>query len=188
MKYNYLTIVKKTEIKDREGVRLWAAVCDCGNGYFGLLAKIKSGHVKTCGFCAFRNVNFAAAQAKREYPLTLSALNKLILNYKHGAKRRQISYNLSRELFIDLTSSNCFYCGGEPAQTLSYGRTVYTYNGIDRFDPKEGYVPANVVACCKECNWMKLDMKYTSFFEKITKISQNLQDVGPTPDIGEWIK
>jgi hypothetical protein len=54
----------------------------------------------------------------------------------------------------------------------SYGYFIYT--GIDRMDPKMGYVLNNVVPCCEQCNYLKNRYSFLDFLEIISRIYNNL--------------
>jgi 5-methylcytosine-specific restriction endonuclease McrA len=84
---------------------------------------------------------------------------RLYSQYLYECKRRNIFWGLTQEEVGAITRKDCVYCGQTPAQVIR----GYTYNGIDRKDNKQGYTPANVVACCKRCNQIKSD--HLSFHE-----------------------
>lgn len=67
--------------------------------------------------------------------------------YKKNAKRRNYSFELSKEQFYNLISQPCYYCG----------ENLQSSRGIDRVDSKKGYFLENCVPCCEVCNRMKLD-------------------------------
>lgn len=81
------------------------------------------------------------------------SMKRLLKNYVRMCKRKNVYWELSIEQFHKLTSQACKYCGKPPLQVSR----SYTYNGIDRLNPKQGYIPDNCVPCCKECNWIKGD-------------------------------
>lgn len=45
-----------------------------------------------------------------------------------------------------------------------------TYNGIDRKNNTLGYLPDNVVPCCKTCNWAKGKKSYEEFMEYLRRV------------------
>lgn len=88
--------------------------------------------------------------------------NQLYGTYKHAAKKRGLSFSLTKADVLRLTSDNCAYCGTLPnaafvvsAHKATRDNSVYIYNGIDRIDNRRGYEADNVVACCVDCNWAK---------------------------------
>ena len=86
--------------------------------------------------------------------------------------------DLSKEEFITLTQSDCFYCGQQPSQLSDapgYNGT-YTYNGIDRKNNNVGYVLENCIPCCCFCNYSKRRFSQEEFFQKIKKLYLHLQE------------
>lgn len=107
-----------------------------------------------------------------------ASINRTINSVQGSARKRGLEYTLTREEFIKLTSSNCFYCGSEPkniCKSLSskgkYGNNGdYIYNGIDRIDQNKGYIIENCVPCCKTCNWAKGEKTLEEFMIWIKNI------------------
>lgn len=81
------------------------------------------------------------------------SMKRLFKNYIRMCARRNVFWNISVEQFHEITSKSCFYCDRPPEQISR----SYKYNGLDRVDHKKGYELANIVACCKSCNWIKGD-------------------------------
>lgn len=81
------------------------------------------------------------------------SMKRLFKSYVRGCKRRNVFWGLTIEQFHELTNQPCEYCALPPVQVSR----AYTYNGIDRMNPKQGYVPENCVTACKGCNWIKGD-------------------------------
>lgn len=79
--------------------------------------------------------------------------------YLRNAQRRSISFELSLEQFQTFWQQPCSYCGAE-IQTI----------GLDRVDNSFGYCLANVVTCCRICNFMKRDLSKSEFIEQCRKI------------------
>lgn len=88
---------------------------------------------------------------------------------KRQAAKRGLEFKLSQSEFQDLIESDCFYCGSPPNQ-VSKG---VVYQGIDRVDSTKGYVPGNVVPCCKFCNWGKNTLSQKEFFDHVLKIAKH---------------
>ena len=78
--------------------------------------------------------------------------------YGKNAHRRDLPFELSEQRFLDLTKSNCYYCGSTPATVVKRGKDIYVYNGIDRKNNTIGYTINNSVSCCGRCNKMKFDL------------------------------
>lgn len=79
--------------------------------------------------------------------------------YKSGAKRRGLDFDLTYLEFMMFWQKPCQYCGSGIA-------TI----GIDRIDNTKGYSINNIVSCCDTCNWMKADYALDSFMEHCKKI------------------
>lgn len=82
--------------------------------------------------------------------------------YKSGAKKRGINFDLSKEDFSSLWQKPCFYCASE-IDTI----------GLDRINSNLGYLKDNVVSCCAICNTMKLALPRDIFIEHCYKIIKN---------------
>jgi 5-methylcytosine-specific restriction endonuclease McrA len=115
---------------------------------------------------------------------TIAGRNNLLDNYRRGAKKRNLDWALTVDQFTYITSSNCYYCDAPPHRIrYNYGgikaeliaNSAYTYNGIDRIDPKLGYTLENCRACCWTCNKWKGKMSSDDFFSHINKISIQLR-------------
>lgn len=84
-------------------------------------------------------------------------------SYKSTAKKRELSFELSKKIFEDITHSPCYICGKE-------GQTGI---GIDRFNNNIGYIESNCKPCCNYCNYMKKNYDYNVFIDKIQQIVLN---------------
>lgn len=106
--------------------------------------------------------------------------NRVIRQYKQGAKDRNISWEITNEQCYSLFQQKCFYCGSKPATRRSRGvsptngKRYYTsfFNGIDRINNKEGYILYNVVTCCATCNFMKGKLELSIFIKQIKRIAR----------------
>jgi hypothetical protein len=99
-------------------------------------------------------------------------------SYRTHAKNAGRLWQLTDEQANVLFQSNCHYCGVPPSN-VSYGtkknpmtfkRIPFIYNGIDRVDSAIGYVPTNVVACCKTCNFAKRHTPYAEFMAWVKRL------------------
>lgn len=82
--------------------------------------------------------------------------------YKKISDIKMIEFELTSSDFEIFTSNPCYICGKKS-----------TNNGIDRFDNSIGYTLNNVEACCKTCNYMKRNMSYEYFIDKLVDIYYN---------------
>jgi len=82
---------------------------------------------------------------------------------KRSAKVREINFALPFQIYESkLWGEPCHYCGVDIEVT-----------GLDRKDSNKGYVPDNVVPCCRDCNTKKQGKPYEQFLEEIKKNTCN---------------
>lgn len=76
--------------------------------------------------------------------------------YAYDALRRNLTFELTYDNFIQIVGRSCYYCGiiSEDA-----------YNGVDRVDNCRGYSVENCVAACKMCNYIKSSYSVDDFVE-----------------------
>jgi hypothetical protein len=155
----------------------WEYKCDCGN-----IIEKPHKHIKrtvevnqNCG-CKPLTKTYQPELPRQTEPGE-TGLQALYSQYKYRAKKRNYTWELTKEEVRELTQSNCVYCNAEPTR-VSYGgrkdeHSAYVYNGIDRVDNTEGYYLANCVPCCFTCNWMKRDLSDDEFIKQIEAIYSN---------------
>ena len=150
-------------LERRKGYVCWRVQCDCGNPEkIYSTAALTSRSIKptrSCG-CLWKK------------PVGESARNRVLKDYKRNADTRSKVWGLTDGQFFTLIASNCHYCGSPPANVNSSKECngSYTYNGVDRKDDSQGYVPENVVACCRPCNWAKRHMSYAEFMAHLEQL------------------
>lgn len=81
------------------------------------------------------------------------------MEYKQGARVRNIEWRLSLEEFKMFWQKPCYYCGDEI-------KTI----GIDRIDSGQGYTLGNLVSCCKTCNYAKGKMTKEEYANHCRKV------------------
>lgn len=152
----------------------YVLVCDCGSVIFA--NKCRALQNRTCNACDLKQRVRNKPSPRRLDP-SKAAFNELFNAYRGNARLRKLNFELSREQFVALTQSDCGYCGAPPSgsrRTKTAKGTghfdTYTYNGIDRVDSRQGYVPDNVIAACKTCNFMKRSMSVADFYAHIERI------------------
>ena len=150
----------------------WELKCDCGGIYRATTGNLNAGHVASCGCYSKERVieNAKKATEATKLPPGHAARNELYQSYKKRALKMGLPFELTKDQFFTLTKRHCSYCGQEP-RTIFKGRTsVYTYNGLDRTNPSEGYTLDNITSCCKRCNQAKNDMSETEFIDWIGRV------------------
>lgn len=85
-----------------------------------------------------------------------------------SAKARNITWDITDDIALELMRAPCSYCGREPFH--QYNRCTELLNGLDRVDSNLGYTQENVVPACKECNQAKFDMSNEQFMDTIRRI------------------
>jgi len=174
-KYGLLTIINIYFINNEPNLKCWA-ICECGEEGEYSLTSILNGHTKSCG-CLNKGL--------KEYRLSKGIkiggnflpsgeadFNHTYNSYIKRAKRDGIEFCLSKELFSDVTSLSCYYCGKPPRNYITnvFRNGFYAHNGIDRLDNSKGYVLGNIVPCCSDCNFMKHIRSEQEFLLWVKKI------------------
>lgn len=163
-KRKVLKRIKAPEHLKNKNQAYWEVECECGNLSYSTAGQLRNGARTSCRDCCMKKFR------KKEGE---SSFNGLYLRYKHGALIRKIDFNLSKDQFKSLVSSNCHYCNQEPQNIAklknSFGQFVY--NGVDRVNTKDGYHSANCVSCCEVCNRAKSDMSYLDFIKWLEQLT-----------------
>jgi hypothetical protein len=166
-KFNRLLAIKPLR-KNKYNNWIWEFICDCGKIYQSFISPVLSGNVKSCS-C----LRLESCIKSRRLPDGEAAFNLLYSGYRTDARKMNREFNLSKNEFKILTSSNCNYCGHVPSKiqkVQSKITGVYIYNGIDRVDNSKEYILSNCVSCCTFCNFIKQGKSYEYFLNKINKI------------------
>lgn len=88
--------------------------------------------------------------------------------YRSNAKIKKLDFTLTFEDFIKFWKNPCYYCG----------RVLKTI-GLDRIDSSKGYIITNIVPCCSDCNYAKLEMTGQEFIELCRLVVENsLERIG----------
>lgn len=177
-KYTRLTVKKECSFKIKNEYT-WECICDCGKIINITTRQLRTDNVKSCG--CLKKDHIKSVGLKNRKSKGLSGLNNLYSRYKRSAKKRGVEFDLDLDTFTLLTKCPCYYCGTLPSQKITpTSRTSsglehasYVYNGIDRVDSNIGYVPNNMLPCCKVCNYAKLEMSIQEFKEWIKRVHSN---------------
>lgn len=150
------------------GRKKWLVRCDCGVEKVVIYGNLKTS-TKSCG-CLKSEGNWAKDVSG--VPFGMSTRNTTLLEYKLGAKSRNLNWDLLDEQFDILTKANCHYCGREPSniKKSKYNKGDFVYQGIDRIDNSKGYEIKNCVPCCKICNRAKDTMTQEDFYSWIDMV------------------
>jgi hypothetical protein len=145
----------------------WMCKCDCGQ-----TPSVRTGHLtskngtRSCGCLGIA----------QPLPQGEASFNQILERYKRQARSRGIKFELTKEEFKNLITSNCFYCDSFPTsvQNSMVANGSFTYSGVDRVDSSKDYTMDNCVSCCKVCNFMKRSMSTADFYNQIEKIYKSI--------------
>lgn len=167
-KFGKLTVIKRSRKKTRKA--FWDCLCDCGNNYSARGDKLRANLTTNCGCDSYDKT-----LKTKELEHGESQFNALYSSYQCNAKQKEIEFNINKIQFKLIVNSNCHYCGEQPHDTFKKARLrgIYIYTGIDRKNNDIGYTLENSVPCCTDCNYMKSNMPYDYFIEKIKTIYKN---------------
>jgi 5-methylcytosine-specific restriction endonuclease McrA len=132
------------------------AVCLCGKTITTRAYHLVKSQSTSCG-CTRAAITASVNAIKRRKTYGWASMIQVYNSYRAGARRRNVDFTISKELFSVLSKQNCHYCGKEPDNVNKAARRYgeYVYSGIDRVDNSIGYVPSNVVPACYTCNRAK---------------------------------
>jgi len=177
MRFGQLTILAYVPHynKTKERGVSWLTRCDCGREtvVFGRILVDPKRPKTCCNVCAR-----ASKSRKRRLPESLAGWREYFSKTKRDSHKKQRAFDLSFEEFRRVASLNCAYCGAAPC--LMYHHTEVVRNGIDRVDSKLGYTSTNVVACCKICNRMKMELDCQTWLEHVRKIAKHTEQIRST--------
>ena len=174
LKFGRLLVLERPSLVPKTRQYLCKCKCDCGNVVFADAHRMRHGRVKSCG-CLRRAGTF-------KKPFGEASFDALYTRYKGSAKRRKISFHITKDKFRVITSSNCHYCNAPPSRfiktSVGHYNGNYLYNGIDRIDSDGGYTHGNVVPCCAKCNLMKSAVSYSEFIGQCLAIAKHQAETG----------
>ena len=171
-RYKALTVTRFIKMDETKKHSYWECLCDCGKMAVVRSNNLVNGHTQSCGCKKLKNPINAV---KRRKPDGDAAFCSVYTGYKSSAKKRHISFNLSKVDFKKLCLDKCFYCNCAPRNILGSWLIsgTFTYNGIDRVNNTLGYSIDNCVPCCKICNFMKKNLTQEEFLNHVESIYRN---------------
>jgi len=172
--FGNLTVESLSTRRNDRGELVWICRCDCGRQRRVKTNNLIKGLVKSCG-C---QKDFLRSRSLTK-PLKEVAANTIWNRYKYGAKKRGISFKLTRQDIESYLFLNCHYCDATPesvfiAENLCGNRKIL-YNGIDRKDSTKGYTKENCVPCCHTCNTAKSDRPIGEFLKWAKRLVEHQQ-------------
>lgn len=161
-------------VKSHAGHGSWLCVCDCGSQSVVSGKVLRLGSSQSCGCLAMEWAlklhKLSPGRSRKHYGVNAPYMY-LRDTYISDAIRRDLSFELSDEDFISLTSGVCFYCLSAPRQVTPTFHTSLMANGIDRLNSSLGYSRDNCVSCCSTCNMMKRSLSVSDFISKCCQIA-----------------
>lgn len=159
-----LVVIECLGVTEVGGHRWWGCECRCGKRFAARSRELMRGHTQSCG-CLQREVG-AKNGAKNKLPYGHASRNELLASYKKSARDRGYEWALTTEHFFELVRAHCAYCDIAPDSFRKPNKQVnggFWYSGVDRVNPKLGYVEGNVVSCCWNCNRAKGSLTVDQF-------------------------
>ena len=101
---------------------------------------------------------------KEKHDLWSKTINGKYSEYKGGANKRDMQFDISLDEFSSFWQKPCSYCE-DAIDTI----------GLDRINNDMGYTITNLKSCCSRCNTMKMDKSSNEFIAQISKIFHNLE-------------
>jgi hypothetical protein len=173
--FNRLTVLESIG-KSKHGHLLYNCKCICGNIKAVTGASLQRKEVQSCGCLKSENTSKMAKDRRGTTHLEKgqAGKNHLYSQYKNGARKRNLEFDLTKDELIEISSKNCYYCAQPPSQFMNSDSDVgkYIYNGIDRLNSKLGYNKENCVPCCKNCNRAKSDMPLEDFYNWVKRLNK----------------
>ena len=157
-RYGKLVAIKYTGKRQNNKKRIWEFACDCGVITEKVMEKVIKGWTKSCGCLKS----------------TRTPIRSLIHSVYYEC---YADGDLTESQFITLASLPCTYCLAPPSNTRfhrNHKDVSFTYNGLDRLDNTRSHDYDNLVPCCFSCNDIKSNYTLEEFFNKITKIYNNM--------------
>lgn len=151
----------------KNGSVIWKCICECGNETNKIGSLLISGATSSCG-CKHRE----RAKLFNRLPPGEAALKNKFSHYRKTAKKRYLSFDISIEIFQNIITSECHFCGAPPQMVFKPKTIVESFpmNGIDRKDNSLGYTIDNCLPCCGVCNFMKGRLDYYDFIARCGNI------------------
>lgn len=177
---------------------LWECLCTCEGLTLVTGTNLRRGNTTSCG-CVHREQLVAfnkSTKSIRESWLADMNLYVRKVGYRRNRQSKGLGSNqfstrerlqehadhpsfrwdLSLDQYIELVTSDCYYCGLAPQQTPKGVCMAPNLkrNGIDRKDNTQGYLFPNCVPCCSFCNREKRAQTVEQFLENTRRRYEHL--------------
>lgn len=167
IKYEKLTVV---DFRYTKSGLTWICKCECGK-----IAYVRSKkHLEKRIACQSCTASIRSALKHSSIP-HYGYKKRKYKEYKDGANKRHLDFELTESEFFNLITSPCVYCGKKPElKTSQYAVKAdiepLTSNGVDRLDSSKGYTVDNSVSCCSDCNYGKHRKSKQEFLEWVSRV------------------
>jgi hypothetical protein len=166
-RFGKLVVVERSSTTNAKQVIEWVCQCDCGNTVIKRGDNLRRGFGHHCG-CSITKPSL------RKDPKHVGSL-RAYANYKKAAAHRNLSFDLSLEVFRSFLHRPCEYCNDVDSNCISLSTGLFFhYNGLDRIDSSLGYFPTNIVPCCRTCNVAKAEMSVDEFKLWVVRVYNNV--------------
>lgn len=171
------------ELIEPLGNNNWLVKCTkCGKVQKQALPNMKKHTKETCFYCEHPEIEHNPQSDNRVHCMDIDT--RIYTYYKghveshNKTSSKYKSFELSKDEFVKLIHSDCYYCGAAPSDENVWNQSnkrqsdkeSVKINGIDRIDSNKGYIKGNCVPCCIQCNRMKLDYTKEQFLSKVKQI------------------
>lgn len=156
--WTVISVVMESNLK--QGGHFFNCQCSCGAMAVISGTNLRHGRTSRCNRCKLRIGDGEAA------------FNHVYGYYQKNAKKRALSFELSKDEFRKITTSNCYYTNLPPSLIHKTPGCEYIYNGIDRLDNNIGYTINNSVSCNPSINRMKMGLPYSEFIDLCNLVAQ----------------
>lgn len=121
-------------------------ICRCGKTRTAECDSIKSGKTRSCGCLTHKLI----AQSKR-LPGNQAQINKLWKKLYLEARRKNLEFEITKELVKSSLTSPCVLCGKSYLKEESGKGEETEFNEIALLSPEQGYTLNNCITVCSEC-------------------------------------
>lgn len=179
-RFGKVVVIDNTQIVvvgNKRKTRLSACLvlCDCGKEKIIDNRNLRGGFISSCGPCG------------RMERLPDSDWRVIWYSVRGRARLKNIEMLLTPLHIETIGTIPCVYCSKSPEnkfhRTTWIGKRrvksvepTFLYSGIDRVDPSKGYIPGNVVPCCKFCNYAKMNRTLKEFLEQIARYGSTVTE------------
>ena len=166
--FGRLIVLRRTNNDVEQRKSRWLCQCECGNEIIVIGTSLTSYHTMSCG---------CLQKESCQLPKTEASFNLYYGRYVTSTNKTDRRFDLSKDQFRKITSSDCYYCGRGPTEISSKAHQqcngAYKANGIDRIDNAKGYTIDNCVPCCTPCNIAKATRTSKEFKEWSVRLYNN---------------